>query len=191
MFKIIPNIIQKMLTKLYQTWSQTLYQKRRACNVCTRCGRDRDSARKKCVTCRTNENEWRKKTRSRRTGVERLYCQKNWDKRCVFLARTSDLKYKREIVDHSYITPGRLRTLRVLLRNKCYYCGVELQVDNRKQRNGLTIERLHGGMTPHSEDNCILCCHSCNCRKIGNKQNKTKSNLEIFGEIWKNYSKPQ
>ena len=176
---------------MVETSSQKLYKKRCEQRQCTRCGGARDGPRKKCLVCRNHESTWRKKTRSRRTDVERRYCQKNWDKRCVFLARTTDRKNQREIVDHSYITPGRLRTLRVMLRNKCYYCGVELQVDNRKQRNGLTIERLHGGKTPHSEDNCILCCHSCNCRKIGNKQNQNKSNLEIFGEIWKNYSKPQ
>ena len=168
--------------------SKNLYHKRCENNKCTRCGGERDISRRKCTECRNNESAWRKKTRSRRTDVERRYCQKNWDKRCVFLARTSDLSNNREIVQHSYITPERLRTLRVLLRNKCFYCGITLQVENRRQRDGLTIERLRGGGTPHNADNCILCCHSCNCRKVGNIQNKNKSNLEIFAEIWKNYN---
>ena len=165
-----------------------IYKKRCEEGACTRCGKVRDSSQKKCEICRDKESVWRKNTRSRRTSVERIYCQKNWDKRCVFQARTADKRGDRVIDEQMYnITPERLRTLRVYLKNKCFYCGTELQVENRMKRNGLTIERLQGGAHPHNCDNCIICCHRCNCARIGNKVNKDKSNLQIFAEIWSNF----
>ena len=171
--------------------SKQLYNKRCLEGVCTRCGKDRDSNRKKCAVCRRHESSWRKRTRARRSDVERRYCQKNWDKRCVFQARAADLTAGRPIDVSRYVTPEHLRTLRVFLRNTCYYCGTQLQVKKRTEPNGLTVERLKGGNVPHDLDNCIICCHHCNCARVGNALNRGKSNQQIFGEICEFTSVPR
>ena len=154
------------------------------CNnkMCTRCGKTRDSDLLKCEACRTSESIWRKNTRHRRTQQERDYHAKNWDTRCCMHARLSDIKMKRPIDESLYITPERLRTLRLLQCNRCVYCDTKMQVINRKKPDGLTIERIKNS-DAHNEDNCILSCHRCNCKRVGNKININKTNLQIFYEI--------
>ena len=154
---------------------------------CVRCGKALDSARRKCQVCRKKESDWRKKTRERRRNSERTYKQGIYDKRICMHSKLSDAKMERPIVEQSYITPKRIRTLRRLQKNKCLYCSQELQVLNRRKPDGLTCERLQNSL-PHDESNVILCCHRCNVRRVGNQLNKDKSNLEIFHGIWCNYN---
>ena len=160
-----------------------LYNERKSSNCCVRCGTPHidNWTLKKCQTCRTNESNYRKKTRNaRRKSQERSYQIKNWFNRCLYLSKQAD-KRKNRTSDEEYITPERLCTLRVLQENKCFYCDTELQVENRKQSNGLTIERLDNAK-PHTMNNVILCCSSCNCRRVSNKINK--SAFEIFHQIY-------
>ena len=138
----------------------------------------------KCETCRVEESNWRKKNRGNRAQKEREYQQKNWDKRCVMHSKCADRKYKREFDSQEYITAKRLRTLRMLQKNRCFYCDVELQIKNRKRPNGLSIERLQNDR-PHCSDNVVIACHRCNCKRM-NRLNPY-SNLEVFYKIWKNY----
>lgn len=125
----------------------------------------------KCEPCAKKESEYRKKTRSNRRDQERGYRIKNWANRCVYLSRGSDIR-KNRTVGADYITSKRLRTLRALQLNRCFYCGTNMTVENRKNSNGLTTERLDNSR-PHDEGNVVLCCSHCNCRKLSNKHNTT------------------
>lgn len=147
------------------------YHNRIENNQCTRCGGDHAEnwSLKKCKGCSKNESEYRKKTRSKRREQEKQYRIKNWARRCVYLSRGTDLRKNRPVGD-GYITAKRLKTLRALQMNRCYYCSIEMQIENRKKANGLTTERLNNSI-PHTENNVVLCCSSCNCRKLSNHHN--------------------
>ena len=155
---------------------------------CVRCGKALDSARRKCQVCRKKESDWRKKTRERRRDSERTYKQGIYDKRIVMHSKLSDAKMERPVVEQTYITPERIRALRRLQKNKCLYCGNALQVLNRRRPDGLTVERIKNAL-PHNSDNVILACHRCNVRRVGDKLNQDKTNLQVFHEIWTNYQK--
>ena len=163
------------------------YQKRVDNEMCVRCGKANDSERRKCQLCRKLESDWRKNTRDRRRDSERKYKQGIYDIRIVRHSKMSDTKMKRPFDEQSYITPDRIRTLRRLQKNKCLYCAQDLQVLNRRQPDGLTVERIDNSH-PHNSDNVILCCHRCNVRRIGNKSNN-KPGLQIYHEMWTNYKK--
>ena len=162
-----------------------LYNSRVNNKKCVRCNGDLDSARRKCQACRSDESVWRKNTRQNRADTERKYQQKHWDRRCVMHSKCSDRKYNRELQEgEDYITPKRLRLLRKLQMNKCYYCETVLQVLDRRKADGLSIERLNNNY-PHSSSNCILACHSCNCKRKNSTNGKTA--LQTFYEIFNNY----
>ena len=103
-------------------------------------------------------------------------------------SKLSDAKMERPVVEQTYITPDRIRALRRLQKNKCLYCGNALQVLNRRRPDGLTVERIKNAL-PHNSDNVILACHRCNVRRVGDKLNQDKTNLQVFHEIWTNYQK--
>ena len=167
---------------------QKKYTTRISNQQCVRCGKASDSARRKCQICRKKESDWRKKTRERRRDSERTYKQGIYDKRIVMHSKLSDAKMERPVVEQTYITPERIRALRRLQKNKCLYCGNALQVLNRRRPDGLTVERIKNDL-PHNSDNVILACHRCNCRRVGDKLNQDKTNLQVFHEIWTNYQK--
>ena len=166
---------------------KSTYNRRIEKKQCVRCGIAQDSNLRKCTKCRSLESVWRKETRDRRRTQERMYKQSIYDKRICCHSRDSDTKMNRPVIEHSYITPRRIRMLRRLQRNKCLYCTQTLQVLNRRQPDGLTVERLRNNL-PHNADNVILCCHRCNVRRIGNQKNIGKTNLQIFYEIWFKYT---
>jgi hypothetical protein len=155
---------------MMQLQKMELHNTRITKNQCTRCGCEHIDGwtKRKCEICSAKESVYRKKTRGNRREQERQYRIKNWANRCVYLSRGSDKKKQRE-VGENYITAKRLKTLRALQMNKCFYCMVDMTTENRKHATGLTTERLDNSK-PHSEDNVVLCCSSCNCRKLSNKQ---------------------
>ena len=159
-----------------------LYNERSKANCCVRCGESHKDgwSLQKCNKCRQKESAYRKRTRNlARKQQEREYQQKNWFNRCLYLSRQSDNK-KNRTSEEPYITADRLKALRVLQDNRCFYCDKELQVQNRKQHDGLTIERLNN-KEPHSMSNVILCCHRCNCKRISN--HLTQTTAEVFSQI--------
>ena len=156
-------------------------------NQCVRCGQVKYTNLRKCKGCRVLESEWRRYTRDRRRNQERWYKQSIYDKRIVMHSKLSDIKMNRPIMEQCYITPERIRTLRRLQNNACLYCSTTLQIINRREPDGLTCERIKNA-EPHNQDNVILCCHRCNVRRIGNKINQGKTNLEIFYDIWCKYN---
>ena len=148
------------------------YQARVHNNICVKCCKTLTDLRRKCPTCRLYENTWRKTTRSRRTTQERVYKQNTWAKRIVMHAKMADKRYNRPICEQEYITPKRLTYLRLLQQNRCFYCKTELQNQNRKLHNGLSCERLSSSES-HTQQNCVLACHRCNCKRMDRFNSKT------------------
>jgi hypothetical protein len=146
-----------------------LYTRRCEDHLCVYCATalGEGYTKKKCEKCLKVSSDYKKKTRSQvRAAQERVYRSSVWFKRCLYRARTTDaLKERTE--EGSYMTPKRLQTLRVLQLNKCFYCEKALQVDNRRSKNGLTVERLSNNKK-HSLHNCVICCHNCNVRRLSN-----------------------
>ena len=147
-----------------------LYQKRVKANVCVSCcaplGESYD--RRKCKVCLAKDNAYRKNNRTQKVvESERKYRQKVWYKRCVWKSTRKD-RIKNRVSSKPTINPTRLRTLRVLQQNKCFYCEKEMQVKNRQKHDGLTIERLDNSK-PHTTDNVVLCCSRCNCKRLSDK----------------------
>lgn len=166
------------------------YQKRVDNNVCVRCGKakETDESRRKCLFCRQIESTWRKDTRKlkNRDVQEQKYHMKSWAKRCVHHSRRSDVAANRTFSEQEYVTETQLTHLRKIQKNRCYYCRIVLQVFNRRRPDGLTVERIVGLTTPHLSNNIVLCCHRCNCKKMGNRI-KHKPPLQRYFEMWTKY----
>ena len=168
-----------------------LYQERVKNNLCTRCGciKNEFEFRRKCEICRVNELQYRKQTRTTvRSQQEHNYHVKNWAKRIMTHSIRSDLQKGRPVNNQLYVTECQLKKLRKYQRNRCYYCKILMQVENRRLPDGLTSERIHPGNNPHNCDNVVLCCHRCNVRRVGNKINTNKG-LSVYYKIWKQYQK--
>ena len=153
--------------------------------ICVTCRKPLNDSRRKCFTCRTYENTWRKNTRTRRVEQERLYKQRTWAKRMVMHAKLADTKYNRPINPQEYITPKRIEYLRKLQHNQCFYCKTELQNTNRRLHDGLSLERLSSAL-PHTQHNCVLACHRCTCRRL-DRLNKDNTSLSIFHNLFLAY----
>jgi len=124
--------------------------------------------------------------------------QRLWAKRMVSHSKYADRRAGRDYTDANYITPQGLMILRKKQRNKCYYCDVPMQTNNRREWNGLTIERIDTSR-PHDYENCKLCCHTCNCKKftgesilrehnqkyIKDRKRQSKLLTSLLGEITK------
>ena len=100
-----------------------------------------------------------------RFDYDLLRRNKRWQHRIVSHSKSSDRNSERTWEDDSYITPEFLTYLRQLQNNLCYYCKYPLITFNRKQHNGLTVERLNNEIA-HTKNNSKICCHACNCRKL-------------------------
>ena len=50
-------------------------------------------------------------------------------------------------------------------RTLCFYCDLPMAQHNRNIRQGLTLERLDVSKG-HIKSNCVLCCKSCNSKKV-------------------------
>ena len=90
---------------------------------------------------------------------------KRWQQRIVSHSKCSDRKSKRNWEDNAYITAEFLTHLRTIQNNLCFHCKCPLITFNRKQHNGLTVERLNNKVA-HTKENSKICCHACNCRKF-------------------------
>ena len=146
-----------------------LYQKRVSNRQCVNCAKalSEGCTTKKCSCCLEAHREYKRKTRSiARAQQEREYRASVWFKRCLYKSKNADKAADRS-EDGTYMTTKRLRTLRVLQGNECFYCQKKLQVKNRQKHDGLTIERLNN-TRPHMLSNCVLCCHRCNASRVSN-----------------------
>ena len=113
---------------------------------------------KTCANCRIRARDNRLKHIQR----ERTYQSQRWAHRAVVHSKIADKNKNRTYKPRDYITHQRLRFLRTLLKNKCVYCQTEMQTENRRLPNGLSVERINRKL-PHVKSNVFLCCFRCNC----------------------------
>lgn len=146
------------------------YQERVKAGLCVTCQTHLgdNPVRRKCKVCLGKDNKYRKESRTKKViENERKYRQKVWYKRCVWKSTRKD-RLKNRTSEKPVVKPIRLKTLRVLQMNKCFYCESVMQVENRKKSDGLTIERLDNSL-PHTTSNVVLCCSKCNCKRLSNE----------------------
>ena len=62
----------------------------------------------------------------------------------------------------NYIDVKYLEGLREKQATRCYWCGIDMDPVNRKQKCGMTVDRLDSG--PHLKGHCVLACFSCNAK---------------------------
>ena len=140
----------------------TTYYRRRTAGLCPLCGVVRDSTTTCCLQCLAGRKIYRKNNRTKRRVKEAAYQRKHWANRCVMHSKQADRKSSRGIPEN-YITAQRLEFVRKLQKNKCIYCDAEMQTYNRRESDGLTIERIWNDK-PHTLTNCFLACRTCNSK---------------------------
>ena len=64
--------------------------------------------------------------------------------------------------EEDYIDVDFLKKQREKQKTKCYWCNIDMNPVHRKQRDGMTVERLTS--EPHLKSNCVLACFSCNAK---------------------------
>ena len=80
-------------------------------------------------------------------------------------SKTSDKKQHFRIGD-TYITAADILRMQNEQQNRCAYCGIFLNwLERRRNRDGLTVERLDTSR-PHEVDNCCLVCKRCNSKRM-------------------------
>ena len=100
-----------------------------------------------------------------RFNYDLLRRNKRWQHRIVSHSKCSDRNSERDWEPDTYITTEFLNDLRKNQHNLCCYCKYPLITFNRRQHNGLTVERMNNSLA-HTQSNSKLCCHACNCRKL-------------------------
>ena len=136
--------------------------------TCVRCGKKNDSQYQTCSTCLKLGREYKRQHKDRLKIANRAWKSQNWSRRCCSHSLDSDRKYNRLSAEMGqYITPSFLERLRELQHNLCSFCGIEMQIFNRKLNDGLTVQRLDNSQ-PHVQSVCQLACHQCNCHRVEN-----------------------
>ena len=96
----------------------------------------------------------------------KLWKQKNWHRRVCCHAMDNDRKADRLPEDMSeYVTPNYVKNLRLYQENQCAYCDIDMQTENRKAPDGLTLQRMANGVG-HTKANCLIACFSCNVHRV-------------------------
>jgi len=133
---------------------------------CNRCSNQCDSKYLSCSECLQQQREYKQKNKAHIKIINRQWKQVNWARRMVSHSRGSDAIYNRLPTTMSdYITPEYLHLLRSAQENRCAFCTIDMQHEHRKLHDGITIQRLVNSQ-PHEKHNCLLACHSCNCRRV-------------------------
>ena len=85
----------------------------------------------------------------------------------VYNFKKSDKYYNRLSEEHSlnFIDYDFIEELIENCDEKCPYCLIDLKYE-KYQDDMISIERMNNKL-PHIKSNCILCCLSCNKKKVG------------------------
>ena len=134
--------------------------------ACKRCKKPTDCAYLTCSVCRCKSREYKEKNKAACAIVVKLWKQRNWHRRVCCHAMDNDRKADRLPSDMSeYVNPPYVKSLRVYQENQCAYCDIDMQVENRKEHDGLTLQRMAKGIG-HTKANCLLACFSCNVHRV-------------------------
>ena len=138
---------------------------RREKGLCPRCGAKPENG-KTCNKCRAYSKA-HKSTRKDAISIrDKVYRQRNWAQKKVWLSKQSDRKKNRPVEVENYITAEDVLAMREHQNNLCVYCKTPLQTDNMKTDDGLTIERIDNSQA-HVKGNCALACWGCNTMQVG------------------------
>ena len=141
--------------------------------------------------CRNNRG-WRCNNATNKRGTQCKSCgvsrrareRTQWAQRMVRDSKAKDDKPKRKprntvqtIISNSryedkrqgkissgpnYIDVPHLEDLRTKQNTRCYWCDIEMDPVVRKQKCGMTVDRLDSGA--HLKHHCVLACFSCNSK---------------------------
>ena len=144
------------------------YKRRKDANECVFCGKKHatDYVFVMCVECRKAQKKSKNKCHKKRAKTGKTYKIVNWGKRAVDNSRKKDKMYARyNAVKAHFITQDYLFKMRETQSNKCYHCGIIMQNKNRREHDGVTVERLDNSVG-HAQANCVVCCYSCNTHRV-------------------------
>ena len=160
-----------------------LKDERRETGVCTRCGRERDTQLLMCTPCRDKKKKCCEKYKKEYAVKNRKYRKQNWAKKKVWGCSQQDRKYGLITdIPPNYIDEEFLINIRETQRWRCHYCSSLMQMENMKDRDGLTVERISNDL-PHIKSNCVLACHACNVNTVGTKPGKAEWLRERQAEV--------
>ena len=111
-----------------------------------------------------NMDTWRENNPERVKALNKAWQQNNWNTVMVKHSKESDTEKGRPWNEEEYVTAGFLLEKFQEQEGACFYCGCEMQIQDRMADDGLTIERLDNSIA-HTRDNCVLACFECNCKK--------------------------
>ena len=93
----------------------------------------------------------------------------------------------------NYISVPYLKSLKAKQNTKCYWCGIKMDPVKRKQKCGMTVDRLDSGA--HLKHHCVLACFSCNAKSFRYGWNPFPQYLSKILEVpdinEKNYFSPK
>ena len=154
--------------------------------------RENDLVLEVSYRCRCKNNRgWRCNNATKKRGTQCEACgvarkareQRQWAQRMVRDSRSKDKKPKRKVpVENRMLSDSRyedkrrgevvcgadyidvpyLKQLKKKQQTRCYWCGIEMDSVNRKQKCGMTVDRLDDGA--HLKNHCVLACFSCNAK---------------------------
>jgi hypothetical protein len=106
--------------------------------------------------------------------------QDRWYNRIPRDALRSDILKNRHIDHKNFVDPEFCKGLQTKQQNECHHCGRFMDwIQRRKGKDGLTLERLNNELA-HHKGNVVLCCKSCNSKKLTRDQ----SLLRKYFNIW-------
>ena len=134
--------------------------------TCKRCKKTNDGDHLTCSVCRAKSNEYKRNNKSACALMVKLWKQRNWHRRMCSHAVDNDRKMSRLPADMSgYVSPEYVKRLREYQQNQCAYCDINMQTENRKAPDGLTLQRMANNIG-HTKANCLLACSSCNVHRV-------------------------
>ena len=135
---------------------------------CNRCRKDKNTNHfgsfKECESCRDGRRKYRKERGGdvKHNAREKKYRENNPFRFMIKQSKEADESHGRLPIDMStYATKELLMMLWSLQEGRCCRCEVPMQLVNRRQATGCTIQRQNDRLG-HLTDNVILYCHKCN-----------------------------
>ena len=125
----------------------------------------------RCLVCSANHNGTFTNC-NRCLASSRRWKKKFWYKHLLQAHKHQD-RQKGLYDANTFCTGEQVLSMLKQQDGKCYYCGIMMKYPVRQQHDGLTIQRLDNTQG-HVFENCVLCCRSCNVRRVEMKTPKSE-----------------
>ena len=134
-----------------------------------RCNNATDKRGTQCKSCGDS-----RRVRERRQWAQRMVRDskskddkpkrkpRNAERAMISNSQYEDRKHGKVSEGPNYIDVPYLKSLKQQQDTRCYWCNVEMDPVVRKQKCGMTVDRLDSG--PHLKGHCVLACFSCNAK---------------------------